>query len=299
MKRALKWVGYILGGLIALILIAIGTVYAITSLRLSKTYEASVAAVPVPTDPASVERGRHLVDAVGKCAACHGDDLSGKVVFGAPVFANLTSSNLTSGKGGIGASYKDEDWVRSIRYGIGRDAKPLIFMPAEAFYHFNDKDLGAIIAYLKTVPPADRKIEPKRSIGPIGRIVYLTAGMPLIPAELVPRGKPRPADVAVGVTPEYGKYLANAGGCTSCHGPSLSGGNKVENVMTANLTPGGEVGKWTEADFITAIRTGKRPNGRILSAVMPWPFMKGLTDDELRAMWLYIHSVPAKQTGEK
>jgi len=299
MRRALKWLGYLVGGLFAVILLAVGTVYAITSMKLGKTYEASVAPVAVPTDAASLARGQHLVESVGKCQACHGDDYSGKAVFDAPVFATLTSSNLTSGKGGVGGSYKDEDWVRSIRYGVGRDAKPLLFMPSEAFYHFNDRDLGAIISYLKTLAPADQKIEPKKSVGPIGRTVYLLTDFPLIPAALVPRDKPRAKDVPEGVTAEYGKYLAVTGGCTSCHGANLSGGNKVEELVTPNLTPGGDLGKWTEADFTTAIRTGRRPDGRILSAVMPWPYMKGLTDDELRVMWMYSHSVPARSLGAK
>ncbi|HEX2723439.1 MAG TPA: c-type cytochrome, partial [Gemmatimonadaceae bacterium] len=255
-------------------------------------------AVPIPTDPAAVARGKHLTEAVGKCQACHGDDYAGKTVFDAPVFLNLTSSNLTSGRGGIGKGYTDEDWVRSIRYGVDRTGKSLLFMPSEAFTHFNDADLGAIIAYLKTLPAADMKVPPKKSVGPIGRMVYLVSDFPLLPATLIDRTH-RTAPIAEGVTREYGEYLTKAGGCTSCHGASLSGGGKIDGVVAANLTPAGAVGKWTEADFMRAIRTGQRPDGRVISAVMPWPYMKGLTDDELRAMWLYIHSVPAKKSGEK
>ena len=48
-----------------------------------------------------------------------------------------------------------------------------------------------------------------------------------------------------------------------------------------------------------AIRTGVRPDGRVLSAAMPWPYAKNMTDDELRATWMYIHSLPAKKQGEK
>lgn len=79
MKRFFKWVGYIVGGFIVLILIAVGTVWAITSSRISKTYPTKVPMVAVPTDSASIDKGRHLVTAVGKCQACHGDDLGGKM----------------------------------------------------------------------------------------------------------------------------------------------------------------------------------------------------------------------------
>lgn len=293
MRRALKWVGYIVGGLIAVIVIAVGTVYAVTSSRMAKTYPTKVQTVAISTDSVSLERGRHLVSAVGKCAACHGDNLAGKMVFAAPVFGKLSSANLTSGKSGIGSSYTDEDYVRAMRYGVGRDGKSLVFMPAEAFNNFNDADLGAMIAYLKTVAPADMPVVPTKFIGPIMRIVYLMGGFALLPAEIVAKRGARPADVAMGVTSEYGGYLVRSGGCTSCHGDNLAGGNKVEGVVTANLTPGGGLGKWSEADFMKAIRMGTRPDGRVLSAVMPWPYMKEVTDDELHAMWMYIHSVPA------
>ena len=67
MKRVLKVLGYIVVGLLALIVIGVGTIYAITSSRLGKTYPTEVETVAIPTDSASLERGRHLVQAVGKC----------------------------------------------------------------------------------------------------------------------------------------------------------------------------------------------------------------------------------------
>lgn len=299
MKRALKWLGSIVGVLLVLLAVGFGTVYAITMTRMAKDYPTSVESVRIPTDAASLARGKHLVEAIGKCQGCHGDNYGGKAFFDAPVFAELTAPNLTSGKGGVGATFTDADYIRSIRHGVGRDGKTLLFMPAQAFYHFNDPDLGAVIAYIKSLPPVNQTDAAKRSIGPIARAIYLTSDFPLLPAALVPVGEPRPADIPPGPTKEYGEYLSKAGGCTSCHGANLSGGNKVENVVTPNLTPGGEVGKWTEADFTKAIRTGVKPNGAVLSAVMPWPYAKNMTDDEIRATWLYIHSLPSKETGEK
>lgn len=297
MKRALKVLGKIIGWVVMLVVVAVGAVYGVTTYQINKNYEMHVGMVPIPTDQAAISRGKHLTESVGKCQACHGDNYAGKAVLDAPVFVNLTSSNLTSGKGGIGGEYSDEDWIRSIRYGVGRNGKSLIFMPSEAYTHLNDADLGAVIAYLKTLPPADLPVTPARSVGPIGRMVSLTSDFALLPASMIDRGS-RAAPVPEGVTKEYGKYLSQAGGCTGCHGPSLSGGNPVDGVKAANLTPGGNIAKWAESDFMTALRTGKRPDGTMISAAMPWPYMKGLTDGELRAMLLYIRSVPAKKIGE-
>ena len=295
--RALKWLAYIVGGFIVIILLAVGTVYAITSSRMGKTYATNVPMIPIPADSASVARGKHLTETVGKCQGCHGDDYAGKIVSDDPVFARLTASNLTAGKHGIGKSYTDEDWIRAIRYGIGRDGKSLRFMPSEAFTYFNDTDLGQIIAYLKSLPPADMEVEPARSIGPVARIISLVAGFPLVTASLVPQNLERPV-VPEAATAEYGKYLIDAGGCTGCHGPDL-GGQKMNSTVTPNLTMSGELAKWTHADFVKAIRTGQRPDGRILSAEMPWPYMKGLTDTELAAMWSYLQAVAPAPVQDK
>ncbi len=295
MKRLLKWLGYIVGGIVAIILICVGVVYAVTSARMSKTYPTQAETITVPTDPAAIERGRHLTIAVGKCTDCHGDNLAGKMISDDAVFARLWSANLTRGKGGVGTSYTDTDYVRSIRYGVRANGKPLIFMPSEAYTHFNDSDLGAIIAYVKSMPPVDQEI-PKPSIGPIARFLSVMTPFPLVPARMINREAPRPALVAIGVTKEYGEYLAKTGGCTSCHNPNLSGGTAIQGVKVANLTPAG-IGKWTEADFMKALRTGVRPDGRILSAVMPWPYTKFLTDDEIKAMWMYLRSLPPRQAG--
>ena len=171
-------------------------------------------------------------------------------------------------------------------------------MPSESFTYFSDSDLGAMIAYLKSLPPADMPVPKERAIGPIARAIYLFAGFPLLPAELIDRTTKR-NEMTPGVNLEYGHYLADVGGCTSCHTQSLGGGREVDRVISANLTTGGPLKSWTEADFFKAIRTGTRPDGSKISEVMPWKVMGTLTDDELRAMWMYMRSVQPVMTARK
>jgi cytochrome c553 len=294
-KRLLKWIAYVVGGLVAVVLLFVGFVYARTSLRMARSYSTETESLTIPTDQAAIDRGHHLVLAVGKCVGCHGDNLGGKIFADEPIFARFWASNLTRGKGGIGSTYTDQDYVRAIRYGVRSSGKPLIFMPSEAFNRFNDADLADIIAYVKSVRPVDQ-VTPPPMIGPIARVISTIGDFPLVPAEMINRQTARPASVPAGVTKEYGDYLITAGGCRSCHNQNLSGGNKIENVMTANLTPTG-IGKWTEADFVKALREGVRPDGRILSAVMPWPYTKNLTDDEISAMWMYLRTLQPRETG--
>jgi mono/diheme cytochrome c family protein len=241
-----------------------------------------------------VAKGKHFVQAIAKCASCHGDDLAGKVAADNFLIGRLYSANLTRGKGGIGSTYTDADYVRAIRHGVRRDGRPLAAMPTDAFYYINDDDLANSISYLKTIPAVDAVI-PARRIGPVARALDLVTDFPLLPAENVPLTGPRPTVVPVGATREYGDYLATTGACKSCHLSDLAGGVPIEkNVFSANLTPRA-IGKWSEADFRKALRDGIRPGGKVLSAVMPWPYTRFMTDDEIHALWLYVHSVPPKR----
>ena len=61
-----------------------------------------------------------------------------------------------------------------------------------------------------------------------------------------------------------------------------------------NLTPGGELRGWTEADFIQAMRAGVSPSGHKLNPdFMPWKMYANMTDEELKSLWLYLQSLPA------
>ena len=55
---------------------------------------------------------------------------------------------------------------------------------------------------------------------------------------------------------------------------------------------------WSEEDFIATMRTGVTPNGHQLKDVMPWKDFGQMTDDELKAVWMYLQSLPALPQGE-
>jgi cytochrome c553 len=304
MPKIIKWIGLVLGGIIGLILLAVIAVYVITEMRINQSYTIEPEAITIPTDAAAIEHGKHLVTAVGKCVDCHTANLGGDVfVDDAP--GRLFASNLTRGKGGVGGSYNDADWVRAIRLGVGPDGKPLLFMPAQEFYYFSDTDLGDLVAYIKSVPPVDN--EPlSNEVRPLGRALFMAGQLDLVPAELIDHTAPHPAPVQPGVTVEYGKYLTTVGGCIGCHGPGLSGGpvpgtppDDPGFPPATNLTLGGATEGWTEADFINAMRTGQRPNGVSIHPFMPWAAVGQMTDDELKATWAYLQTVPAKPVGNR
>jgi len=66
-----------------------------------------------------------------------------------------------------------------------------------------------------------------------------------------------------------------------------------KKLYARNITPDPEtgIGKWTEADFIRALKTGLTPDGRILDPFMPWGAFQGLTDTDLKALWAYLRTI--------
>lgn len=68
--------------------------------------------------------------------------------------------------------------------------------------------------------------------------------------------------------------------------------------FSANITPDKEtgIGNWTEEQFFRAIREGKYhglQDGRTLLPPMPWPNFAKFSDEELRAIFTYLQSIPA------
>jgi hypothetical protein len=60
-----------------------------------------------------------------------------------------------------------------------------------------------------------------------------------------------------------------------------------------NLTPDKEtgLGNWTDAQIITAITTGKRPDGRILAPIMPYQALGNLKREDAKAIVAYLRSL--------
>ena len=298
-SRLLKILGYTLAGLAAIVAIAAAVVFFKSRARLGQSFAVTPRPVSIPTDPASLARGRHLAETRG-CNDCHGKDYAGGKVIDDGAMGRLHAPNLTTGKGGRIAQFKDEDWVRSIRHGVGPDQHGLFIMPSEEYSHFSDEDLGALIAFLKTVPAVDRE-RPATQLGPISRVLLATGKMKL-GAEVIDHAALRPKSVPVGATTEYGAYVATS--CIGCHGPNFSGG-KIEIgppnwPHAANLTPheSGRLAKWTETDFISTLRTMKRPDGTELNPVMPRVFGQ-MTDVELKALYAYLKSLKPVPIGTR
>ncbi len=273
--------------------------------RLSSAALALAAFLSVPAwAETETERGAYLVEHVAACGNCHtpmgpdgpvpGTALSGRFVISAPPF-DAWAPNITPAAIG---GWTDAEIARAIREGVRPDGTIIgPPMPIELYREISDRDIAAIVAYLRTVPPVEN--ETPRSVYRIK--LPESYGPPLTAVAEVPEGE----------TPEYGRYLAGpVAHCVECHTPMEAGHHDYANrlgaggrvfegpwgvSMSANLTsdPNG-LARWTDDEVIAMIRTGHRPDGSAMMGPMGYGFYAGMRDGDVRAIVAYLRTLPPR-----
>jgi mono/diheme cytochrome c family protein len=295
MKRVLKWIVRLVVVLVAAVAAFIAYLYVATNREMARVYDVNVPKIAIPTDAASIARGKYIATRVSGCVECHGADLGGAVIEDSFAMGRFVGTNLTRGRGGIGARYSDEDLVRSLVHGVRPDRHSVVFMPSSEF-HFTEPDLGALVAYLRSLPPVDREL-PQTRVGPMARALAVLAGFPLTPASKIDHARVTFAPEQNADDPvAAGETLMAMGGCRGCHGPTLAGGGGPP-PGASNITPVG-IGDWTREQFVTAIREHKRPNGSTIAATMPRAYGE-MSDTDLHNLYAYLRTVPADGVKRK
>lgn len=285
MKKVLKWTGRLLGGVVALLLVAAFVLMILGNARLNRTYSVKAETINIPADETALARGEHLVDVF--CSGCHGRDLRGQLMIDDPALGTIYAANIT----GVAEAYSIEELIIAIRHGIDLDGHYLMVMPVDSHIYFSEEDLGAIIAYLTTIPQVG-SIQQAPQLHPIGLMLEgLGALDTLFPATSLNHDLPFPEMPEVGPNRPYGEYLARH--CQGCHGPELTGGLPPDPASppAPGLTSNGPLRNWTEEGFITTLRTGVTPFGHELDSGMPWQSYAKFDDAELSALWLYLSSL--------
>lgn len=299
-----KWVKR--GGLAVLGLVALGasTLVVGTQLgqrKMNRIVAVDVAAVALPTDAASIERGRYLYLSRG-CTECHGTDGAGKDVVNDGKGMHVRAPNITPGPGSVVANYSVTDWVRTLRHGVKPDGRPAIVMPSEDYARLTNADLGAMVAYLRQMPAASGT-GAVLELPPLVKTLY-AAGVVHDAAEVIDHTLPPSTPVPEAASAEHGAYVINS--CIGCHGAKLSGG-KIPGAppdwpAAANLTPGeGTAMKHypTAESFAAMLKTGKRPDGTEVSKVMPFLALKEMNDTDVQAMYLHLKTLPPLAAGNR
>lgn len=251
----------------------------------------------------SVERGEYLVRGIGGCGNCHtpmGPDgfdmnmeLAGRLVEDIEAFTAY-SANITPG--GRISDWSDEELGRAIREGIRPDGTIIgPPMPFAMYKGLSDNDLASIVMFLRTVPAVESDVPASEY-----RIPLPPAYGP--PVESV-------ADVAAGVTVEYGEYLAGpVAHCMECHTPFGPQGPMIETNLgqggfefhgpwgtsvAPNLTSSEDgLAGYSDEEIGNMVTVGMRPNGQPMLPPMPYPFLGQMSGDDLAAIILYLRSLP-------
>jgi mono/diheme cytochrome c family protein len=253
-----------------------------------------------------LERGRYLMQSIVACGNCHtpkgpqgeppGMELAGGLKFEEKPFTAYASNITPDRETGIG-KWTDAQIIAAIREGKRPDGSIIgPPMPIGLYRDMSDRDVKAIVAYLRSVKPVKNAV-PKSEYR-----------MPLPPSWGPPVGKVAHPSTKDRVA--YGRYLAGpAGHCMECH--SAPGANGVPDLVnglgaggmsfpgpwgtsvSTNITPKG-LANYSDADLKKVITTGVRPDGSRLKPPMAVPYYARMKPAELDAIVAYLRSLPPR-----
>lgn len=243
-----------------------------------------------------LERGAYLTNSIMACGNCHtpqgpdspvaGRDHAGGTVFDEVPFTAYAPNITPDAATGIG-SWTDAQIGAAIRDGVRPDGSIIgPPMPVPFYRVLSDRDLEAVIAYLREIPPAANVVP---------RSVYR---MPL-PASYGPPARNVP-DVPRDDLVRYGAYLASIGHCLECHTPMTPQGHDMSRAgaggtvfrgpwgvsTAANITQDAVtgIGTWTDAQIRAAITQGLHPDGTRLAPPMGYAYYANMAEEDLDAL---------------
>jgi mono/diheme cytochrome c family protein len=265
--------------------------------------------------PARLERGHYLVEGVMICFACHSEEDTahpdqplkvkegtkggGRVFFpeGSDFPGRLVAPNISPDLETGAGRWTDDMIARAIREGTGHDGRALFpLMPYSNYREMPDEDLASVVVYLRSIPPVKNALPKSEIKFPLSRL-YLSAPQPVT----APVAQPDLSDPV-----KHGEFIARMASCHNCHTLEERGvpkkgfedaggfvlGPPEHQVASANITPDSSgISYYDEALFLEAVRAGK-VKARTLDPFMPAAFYHGMGDDDLKALWTYVKTLP-------
>jgi mono/diheme cytochrome c family protein len=265
-----------------------------------------------------VERGEYLAHHVAICIDCHSKreftkfslppkegtfGIGASFPFGKAegIPGDIWAPNITPTRL---SSWSDDEIARAVAHGVNKTGDTLFpIMPYINYSKVAKDDLYAIIAYLRTLPSSDSTV-PARQLA-----IPMSALPPLPEFALEKNVRPDASDKV-----KYGEYLVNMASCAFCHTPENKDGSRdfskafsggfvfntpMFQVTVANITPDSAtgIGSWTEDAFVAKFRNNssdemvnKNPGKQ--QSVMPWAMYGKMKEEDLRAIYAYLRTVP-------
>lgn len=269
--------------------------------------------------PERLARGDYLFNHVATCSGCHSMRQNGKFNFPplADRFAGggrqfpavdgsedefVISSNITPYTLG---EWTDGEIFRATTEGIGRNGRPLQFMPYKAFARIDSEDVYALIAHMRTLSPVALDWPQPRvsSTAPFPQPDHSRFGPPAMV---------RPA--ADATSADRGEYLVAVGECIYCHtakeegdyvGENFAGGRVFQKpgygiFRSANITPDLEtgIGSWDRETFIARFKSLSPERVGAIDVepgepnlYMTWWKFSGMTEEDLGSIYDYLRTV--------
>jgi cytochrome c553 len=268
-KRVLKWTAI---GLVSIVVLALLVVYSVSEYRLRQTFDIATTPIIIPADFASRAHGQQIYATRG-CEGCHGEGMKGKVFFDEKNIARLVAPNVPK----VIRGYTDAELARLLRHGVRPNGRGVAVMPSSTFYNLDDQDVGALIAYLRSLPVKPDTLPPTE-LRILARIGLLTGQYKLEPLNIT-HDAPRPPK---GPDPgALGRYTAMSS-CTECHGMKLEGSPDTPALSI--------VAGYSAAEFARLMRDGVPRDGRKLDlmATVAKSRFSHLTDDEVAGLYAYL-----------
>ncbi|PZV83583.1 mono/diheme cytochrome c family protein [Algoriphagus aquaeductus] len=315
MKKILKVFAYLLGAVILLL------VCALAFLQLGFPRVDSPQELTIEYTPERIERGAYLANHVAVCMDCHSkrdfSEFSGPP---APGTLGAGGDRFDHGMGLPGvfyaknitpfgiSDYTDGELYRLITTGVTNDGRPMFPLMPYAYYGKMDpEDIYDIIAYVRSLPTIENEVPDSKADFPVSLILRT------IPTNSQPEKKPDPSDQIA-----YGAYLVNASGCIECHTQvtpqgviipekAYSGGRSFpfpdgSLVTSSNITPCPDtgIGNWSEEMFLARFKQYQDSgyvNPKVapgeFNSIMPWTMYAGMKEEDLRAIYAYLKTLPA------
>lgn len=314
MKKLFK---YLLGIFIffAIILISI-----LSYVKLALPNVGGAPNLKVELTPERIARGKYLANDVLVCMDCHskrdwskfsGPPIEGTLGMGGEIFdqkfgfpGTYYSKNITPE--GI-SRYTDGELFRVITTGVNKEGEAMFpVMPYEHYGKLDSEDIKSVIAYLRTLTPIKNEVQKSTSDFPMNFLINT------IPHKANLTHLPPKTDIL-----NYGKYMTIAAGCVECHskvdkgsliaGTEFGGGREFpfpngSVVRSSNISSDKEtgIGSWTDEMFVNIFHS--RSDSTILNTIvqpgdfntiMPWTMYGKMNEEDLKAIFTYLKSVPA------